>query len=387
MRLLLLQDQMYVPSFGGGNKATRLLLEGLARRGHACAVVAPALTGHEGPKSEGEFREAMAARDVAVSTPASGRFRYEFHGVTVDAVNSKDVLSAAPVVRDRIAALDPDWIVVSDDRQKVLLPAAVEAAADRTLYLLQTIVHVPFGPLAREADEAHARAAAAARARLVISEFVARYLDEHAGLDARLVRLPVFGAGPFPALGRPDGEFVTMVNPCVAKGIDVFLGLARRFPDVRFAAVPTWGADGAVFDALAAAENVTILEPKDDIEEILRRTRVLVAPSLWPETLGYVVIEAMLRGVPVLASDIGGLGEAMRGVDFLLPVEPAERGPNGYTSPPQDLEPWVRALDELLSDATRYERLAADSRAAAYATIAPHTVEAFEELLAGIDDR
>ena len=43
MRLLLLQDQMYVPSFGGGNKATRILLEGLVRRGHACAVVAPAL--------------------------------------------------------------------------------------------------------------------------------------------------------------------------------------------------------------------------------------------------------------------------------------------------------------------------------------------------------
>ena len=56
MRLLLLQDQMYVPSYGGGNKATRLLLEGLMRRGHACAVVAPALTGHEGPKCEEEFQ-------------------------------------------------------------------------------------------------------------------------------------------------------------------------------------------------------------------------------------------------------------------------------------------------------------------------------------------
>ena len=30
MRLLLLQDQVYLPSLGGGNKATRLLLEGLA---------------------------------------------------------------------------------------------------------------------------------------------------------------------------------------------------------------------------------------------------------------------------------------------------------------------------------------------------------------------
>ena len=94
MRLLLLQDQMYVPSFGGGNKATRLLLEGLVRRGHACAVVAPALTGHEGPKSEAEFRTAMEARGVAVTSPSPGRFRYAFHGVEVDAPNSKDVTGA-----------------------------------------------------------------------------------------------------------------------------------------------------------------------------------------------------------------------------------------------------------------------------------------------------
>lgn len=72
MRLLLLQDQMYVPSFGGGNKATRLLLEGLVDNGHACAVVAPALTSHEGPRCEEEFRAAMGARGVRVTSPAPG---------------------------------------------------------------------------------------------------------------------------------------------------------------------------------------------------------------------------------------------------------------------------------------------------------------------------
>jgi glycosyltransferase involved in cell wall biosynthesis len=381
MKLLLLQDQMYVPSYGGGNKATRLLLEGLVRRGHACAVVAPALTAHEGPTREEEFRAAMEARGVAVTSPSPGRFRYAFHGVEVDAPNSRDVTGAGPIVRDRIDEFRPDWVVVSDDRQKVLLASALEGALDRTLYLLQTIVHVPFGPLAREVREEHARCIAAARARLVISDFAARYLREHAGLDSHLVHLPVFGVGPFPVLGRFDRGYVTMINPCVAKGLDIFLGLARSFPSVEFAAVPTWGADDGVIRSLRETRNVRLLEPADDIEEILAQTRVLIAPSLWPETLGYVVIEAMLRGVPVLASDIGGLAEAKLGVDYLLPVRPAERGPDGYVSPEQDLGPWTAALEEVLGDAARYERCARESRAAALRTIAPHQVSAFTDLL------
>jgi glycosyltransferase involved in cell wall biosynthesis len=386
MKLLLLQDQMYVPSYGGGNKATRLLLEGLKRRGHVCAVVAPALTGHEGPKSEEELHAAMAARGVAVESPAPGHLRYAFHGVEVDAPISRDVTGAEPIVRDRIDELRPDWVVVSDDRQKILLESALAGAPDRTLYLLQTILHVPFGPLAREASEEHARQVAAARARLVISDFAARYLREHAELDSHLVHLPVFGEGPFRALGRFDRGYVTMINPCVAKGLDIFLALARRFPDVEFAAVPTWGADESVFRALGEAPNVRLLEPKDDIEKILARTRVLVAPSLWPETLGYVVIEAMLRGIPVLASDIGGLAEAKLGVDYLLPVHPAERGRDGYVSPEQDLGPWTSALEEILGEATTYERCARESQQAALRTIAPHTVSAFEELLERLSD-
>ena len=46
---------------------------------------------------------------------------------------------------------------------------------------------------------------------------------------------------------------------------------------------------------------------------------VLVVPSIWPEVTGLVVLEAFLAGVPVVASRIGGLTEAVRdGVDGLL---------------------------------------------------------------------
>ena len=48
-------------------------------------------------------------------------------------------------------------------------------------------------------------------------------------------------------------------------------------------------------------------------------------PSLWFEGFGLIVMEAMLRGVPVIASDAGGLVEAKMGTGFVIPAPRVER--------------------------------------------------------------
>ena len=56
--------------------------------------------------------------------------------------------------------------------------------------------------------------------------------------------------------------------------------------------------------------NVCLLEPDANVDAIYARTRILLAPSLWAEAFGLVVVEAALRGIPCITSDAGGLPEA-----------------------------------------------------------------------------
>jgi glycosyltransferase involved in cell wall biosynthesis len=180
-----------------------------------------------------------------------------------------------------------------------------------------------------------------------------------------------------------------MVNPCAVKGISIFLALAQRFPNVEFAAIPTWGTTTADFATLRKLPNISILPPVDDIDDLLRQTRVMLAPSLWAEARSRMILEAMSRGIPVMASNVGGLAEAMLGMDYLLPVNPVARYRPmvdelmvpAVEIPPQDVGPWAAVLGRLLTDRAHYAELSAESRRAALEYARDLNAEPFEAYL------
>jgi glycosyltransferase involved in cell wall biosynthesis len=80
---------------------------------------------------------------------------------------------------------------------------------------------------------------------------------------------------------------------------------------------------------------------RDEVLELFDRTSVFVFPSLWPETLGIVGIEALSRGVPVVASDVGGVREWL------------EDGENGFVVSPKDAQAIAASLQRLLENEER----------------------------------
>lgn len=101
------------------------------------------------------------------------------------------------------------------------------------------------------------------------------------------------------------------------------------------------------------------------MEEAWRDMKVLLVPSLWLEAWGIVVIEAHLRGIPVIASDSGALPEAMLGLDYIVPVTSIDGrrdDKGGYIMPEQDITPWVTAVNKLMNNKLEYEELSMNVR-------------------------
>jgi len=149
--------------------------------------------------------------------------------------------------------------------------------------------------------------------------------------------------------------------------------LAERFPAFGFGAMPGWGTTASDCAQMAAHANIAMLPNCRHIAEFLGRTRVLLMPSLWYEGFGLTVMEAMLHGIPVIASDAGGLVEAKMGTPFVVHAPAIERyapvfDEHSLPQPvigPVDLRPWEDALRALLTDPALYERVSAASREAA----------------------
>jgi surfactin synthase thioesterase subunit/glycosyltransferase involved in cell wall biosynthesis len=388
MRILLAHNSLYYPSHGGGDKSNRLLMEALAARGHEVRVVAR--LERFGPEEQDRFLRRLASAGIQAEV-ISPEVRLRLNGVDVRTLTLDPHLRA--FFSGHVAAFDPDVIIAStDDPAQLLLDIAIRTARARVVYLVRATIATPFGPDSSTPNAQRAEMLRRCDGVVGVSEYVARYMSRWGAIPAIHVPISLLEPGDYPNLGGFENPFVTLVNPCAVKGISIFLSLARRMPAVRFAAVPTWGTNAADLAALRECPNIAILEPVDNIDEILRQTRVLLVPSVWAEARSRIVVEAMARGVPVVASEVGGIPEAKLGVPYLIPVNPIVRYKAAVDEnmapvaevPEQDAGPWQAALERLLTDREHYERLSEQSRAAALEYARNLSVRPFEQFLEGM---
>jgi glycosyltransferase involved in cell wall biosynthesis len=248
-------------------------------------------------------------------------------------------------------------LVLVDGLLASRLPEVVVPASARLRVVL--LMHLPVGLGEAEARPAERRVVASATSVLTPSAWCRDWLLAEYDLDPARVHVARPGVEPAPVVpGTADGtSLLTVGSVSAVKGHDHLVAALARLGDLPW----TWTAVGStsVEPAFAAAVRATAaglaIEDRcrfagplcgSTLESAYAAADVLVMPSR-TETYGMVVAEALVRGVPVVAHDVGGVREAL-GEDGPLP---------GMLVRPGDHAALAAALRLWLGDRDVRERL------------------------------
>jgi glycosyltransferase involved in cell wall biosynthesis len=147
------------------------------------------------------------------------------------------------------------------------------------------------------------------------SRFLERKMREGRAFPDRLRWLPNFvDVSRFAPRTEPGSSVVFAGRLSPEKGVDVLLRAVATVPDVPVEIAgdgPAADDLSALASSLGLADRVRFLGrlPSVEVDALLRRAIVAVVPSRWHENMPLSVLEAFAAGVPVIATDLGGLPE------------------------------------------------------------------------------
>jgi glycosyltransferase involved in cell wall biosynthesis len=243
-------------------------------------------------------------------------------------------------------------VVLVDGLIASAAPALVSRYTDRTH--LVVVVHQPLGLVSPELRRSEGAMLRRVGGVVVTSAWTREWLARHERVPADRVHVAVPGADPAEvAPGTASGGALVCVGAVTReKGHDVLLQALEDLAALAWTCTCIGSLDiepGFARDVVARAGDLggrvsfAGAVGRDQVDAAYRSADVLLLPSR-AETYGMVVTEALARGLPVIASAVGGVPEALgHGPGGVVP---------GMLVPPDDPALLAGALGAWLTDAT-----------------------------------
>ncbi|HEY7485289.1 MAG TPA: glycosyltransferase family 4 protein [Streptosporangiaceae bacterium] len=270
-----------------------------------------------------------------------------------------------------LADLPDDSVVLLDGLVACGVPEVVVPQAHRLR--LAVLVHLPLADEtglapevaadldARERETLHAVSVAVAT-----SGWTVRRLVEHHGLPADRVRAVPPGTDPAPLASGTDGRsrLICVASMTPRKGQDLLVEALAQIADVPWscAFVGPVRRDPAYADRVreqieqhGLGDRLTVMGPRTgaDLADTYATADFALLPSR-AEPYGMVVTEALARGIPVLATAVDGLPDALgHAPDGSVP---------GLLVPPGDATALAEAVRRWLTEPALRDRLRASAR-------------------------
>lgn len=316
---------------GGAQTHARDLAEGLSRSGHLVLAV----TGAGGP-----LTEALAA--VGIDSIVCPEMLREIHPV-------RDV-KAVRRLRQIIRAFDPDLICAHSSKAGMIARIAAKTTGVPCVFTAHGWSYAEGVPQPKRAVyRTIERVFAPLASKIICVSEQDRNLAIRSGIAAhRLVAIHN---------GMPDVPARLIANPGVAGPVRIvmvarfappkdqraLIDAIRDFDGIRLELV----GDGPDLEAARqfAAEagvshRVDFLGQRHDVAEILAGAHIFALFTTW-EGFPISTLEAMRAGLPVVASDVGGMAEAV--ID----------GESGFLVPRGDVAAFRSSLQKLIDDPSR----------------------------------
>jgi len=198
-----------------------------------------------------------------------------------------------------------------------------------------------------------------AHTHIAISRGLARYLEEVEGFDGASFEIVHYGIEPDGEPRPYEGSVPRLL--CVGRLIPIkghivllraFAEARRRIPGLELQIAgrgPLEPALRALAKELDIEDAVHFLGYVAPVQKAIADAAVVVVPSMG-EGFGMVALEAMERARPVIAAEIGGLGELV------------QDGVTGLLVPPGEADPLVSAIVRLAGDLPRAREMGAAGR-------------------------
>ncbi|MEZ3161233.1 glycosyltransferase family 4 protein [Microbacterium sp. BWT-B31] len=244
----------------------------------------------------------------------------------------------ASAAASALSTLPAQALVLVDGLVAGAVPAVVEREAQRLrIVVLAHMVSAAFPGADPRSVEGERRALRAARSVITTSEWTRAELTGREGLPPERVAVALPGTAAAPVTsGTATGGALLCVGVVAAhKGQDVLVDALRMLdphPRWRCTIAGSLAASPAFADRVARsvvdaglADRIAMVGVLDGpaLDSVYARADLVVAPSR-VESYGMVVADALGRGIPVVASAVGGIPQTVAGSRGAVLVPPGD---------------------------------------------------------------
>lgn len=184
-------------------------------------------------------------------------------------------------------------------------------------------------------------------------------------------------------------EFITFINPSFEKGVNVFMPMAhlaaKECPEIKFLVVQSRGRWGTALQVLKFRPdefpNVRIIGHQKDMKPVYASTKVLLLPSTWHESGARVIPEALLNGIPIIASNTGGSAELIGSAGVMLDLPEVVREKKGEPADAETVRTWLEVVKKVWHDESYYQQLCRCAESEASKHDVQHNIERFLQVI------